>query len=134
MGRRLWLCAFGVGLASFALYRATLLPGVDFGDTGSLQVTVGSPFVTARNAYPLYFALGNLALWLTRAEPAHALNLASAVEAAVAIGLLVVVAAELSGSIAAGAAAAPRFAGGYPVLGPSVNPGGSAPPPPLLGP
>src|SRR5881628_1916645 len=131
MGRRLWreqsqsavadgrvcllqtVCVLGVGLASFALYRATLLPGVDFGDTGSLQVTVGSPFVTARNAYPLYFALGNLALWLTRAEPAHALNLASAVEAAVAIGLLVVVAAELSGSIAAGAAAALVFAVSY---------------------
>jgi len=131
MGRRLWrdqsqspvadgrvwllqtVCVLGIGLASFALYRATLLPGVDFGDTGSLQVTVGSPFVTARNAYPLYFALGNLVLWLTRAEPAHALNLASAIEAAVAIGLLVVVAAELSGSIAAGAAAALVFAVSY---------------------
>jgi len=37
-GGRVWVlqtaCALGVGLASFALYRATLLPGVDFGDTG----------------------------------------------------------------------------------------------------
>ena len=34
--------AVGVALAAFALYRATLLPGFDFGDTGSFQATVGS--------------------------------------------------------------------------------------------
>src|SRR4029077_14099257 len=73
-----------VALAAFALYRATLLPGFDFGDTGSFQTMVGSPLITPRDGYPLYFALGNVFVWLTRGEPAHALNLASAVAAAVA--------------------------------------------------
>jgi hypothetical protein len=107
------VCAVIVGFAAFALYRATLLPGVDFGDTGSLQTTVGTTFVTARDAYPLYFAIGNVVLWLTRAEPAYALNLASAIEAAVASGLIVLAAAELSGSVAAGVASALIFAVSY---------------------
>jgi hypothetical protein len=62
---------------------------------------VGSPLITPRDGYPLYFAIGSLALWVTGAEPAHALNLASAVEAALACGLLVLVGVELSGSLAA---------------------------------
>jgi Protein O-mannosyl-transferase TMEM260-like len=105
--------AVPVALAAFALYRATLLPGFDFGDTGSFQTMVGSALITPRDGYPLYFALGNLFLWLTRAEPAHALNLASAVTAAVACGLMVIVAARLSGSIAAGVGAALLFAVSY---------------------
>src|SRR5438093_164422 len=46
------LVAFGV----FALYFSTLLPGFDFGDTGSFQATVGSSVIDARKAYPAYFA------------------------------------------------------------------------------
>ena len=42
---------------------------------------------TPRDGYPLYFAIGELFLLADRREPAHALNLASAVEAAVACGL-----------------------------------------------
>jgi transmembrane protein TMEM260 (protein O-mannosyltransferase) len=113
MPRRCWVVALALAVGAFALYRATLLPGVDFGDTGSLQVTVGLSLVTARNAYPLYFALGKAVMWASGTEQAHALNLASAVEAAVAIGLLVVVASEVSRSIAAGAAAALIFAVSY---------------------
>jgi hypothetical protein len=113
MTRRGALAALAVALAAFALYRATLLPGVDFGDTGSFQTMAGSPLITPRDGYPLYFGLGWMALWLTGAEPAHALNLASAVEAAVACGLIVLVAAELSGSIAAAAAATLLFAVSY---------------------
>src|SRR3954463_15865580 len=101
MTRRAWLAALAVAIGALVLYRATLLPGVDFGDTGSFQTMVGSPLITPRDGYPLYFALGSVALWLTGAEPAHALNLASAVEAAVACGLVVLVAAELSRSIVA---------------------------------
>jgi hypothetical protein len=105
--------AAAVAIAAFALYHATLLPGVDFGDTGSFQATVGSPIISPRDGYPLYFAIGDLFLWSTTAEPAHALNLASAVEGAVAAGLLVVVAADLSGSLVAAVAAALLFAGSY---------------------
>src|SRR5471030_499324 len=113
MTRRGLIAALVVALAAFVLYRATLLPGVDFGDTGSFQTMAGSPHITPRDGYPLYFALGWAALRLTGAEPAHALNLASAIEAAVACGLIVLVAAELSGSVAAAAAAALLFAVSY---------------------
>ena len=103
-----------VAIAAFALYRTTMLAGFDFGDTGSFQATVGSPIITPRDGYPLYFAVGQLFLWATRAEPAHALNLASATIAAVAVGLLVPVAARLSGgSMGAAVGAALLFAASY---------------------
>ena len=38
-----------IALAAFALYRATLLPGFDFGDTGSFQTMAGSPLITPRS-------------------------------------------------------------------------------------
>ena len=107
------VAAVFVALVALALYRATMLPGFDFGDTGSFQATVGSPLITPRDGYPLYFAIGQLFLWATRAEPAHALNLASVITAAVACGLAVLVAAELSGSIAAAAGAALLFSASY---------------------
>ena len=112
MNRRV---AAGAAIAavSFALYYATLLPGFDFGDTGFLQTTVGERTITPRNGYPLYFAVGGIFLWLTRAEPAYALNLASAVEGAIACGLLVLVAAELSGSLLAAVGASLLFAVSY---------------------
>src|SRR3989442_1476593 len=113
VGRRAMLPALSVGLAAFALYHATLLPGFDFGDTGHLQTAVGSPLITPRAGYPLYFAIGNLFVHITGVEPARALNLASAVEAAIACALLVLVGAELSGSVFAGAAGALLFTASY---------------------
>src|SRR5947209_4712299 len=113
MHRRGVLSALAVAFAAFALYRSALLPDFDLGDTGSLQTTVSSPYITPREAYPLYFALAKAFVRLTRKEPAAALNLASAVEAAVACGLMVLAGAELSGSIAAASAAALLFAVSY---------------------
>ncbi len=102
-----------VAVLAFLLYRATMLPGLELGDSASVQVRVGSPVVSPRDGYPLYFAVGSLFLRATGDEPARALNLASAVLGAVASGLIVVVAAELAGSVFAGAAAALLFAGSY---------------------
>jgi len=99
--------------AAFALYRATLLPGVDFGDTGSFQATVGSIVLTPRDGYPLYFAIGNVFLRLIGGDPAHVLNLVSAIEGAIACGLVVLVASELSGTLIGGLAAAVLFGGSY---------------------
>ncbi len=113
MLRRRLAAALLVACAAFALYRSTLLPGVDLGDTGSFHATAGEPVITPRDGYPLYFAIGDLFVWFSRAEPAHALNLASAVEGAIAAGLLVLAAAKLAGSLAAGVAAALMFAGSY---------------------
>jgi transmembrane protein TMEM260 (protein O-mannosyltransferase) len=102
-----------VAAFAFLLYRATMLPGLELGDSASFQVRVGSPVVTPRDGYPLYFAIGSLFLRATGEDPARALNLASAALGAVAAGLIVVVAAELAGSVLAGAAAALLFAGSY---------------------
>ncbi|MES1256505.1 MAG: DUF2723 domain-containing protein, partial [Acidobacteriota bacterium] len=102
-----------VGITAFTLYHATLLPGVDLGDTASFQVVAGSSVITPRDGYPLYFALGDLLLGATGMEPARALNLASALEAAAACALVVWVAAELAGSLPAAVAAALLFAGSY---------------------
>src|SRR5689334_14379843 len=101
-----------LALAAFALYHATLLPGVDFGDTGSIQTVVGSS-PTPRDGYPLYFAIGTLILHLTGGEPARAMNLTSAIEASIACGLFVLVASRLSGSIAAAVSAAMLFGVSY---------------------
>src|SRR5262245_55856569 len=101
-----------VALAAFVLYYATLLPGVDFGDTGSIQTVVGSS-PTPRDGYPLYFAIGTLILNATGLEPARAMNLASAIEASVACGLFVLVASRLTGSVAAAVAAAMLFGVSY---------------------
>jgi hypothetical protein len=107
------VAAVGVAVFAWALYRATLLPGFDFGDTGSLQTTAGSTLITPRVGYPLYFAIANWWLEVVGGDPAHALNLASAAEAALACGLSVLVAVELSGSIAAAIAAVLLFAVSY---------------------
>jgi hypothetical protein len=112
-GRRGLLPAISVGLVAFALYRSTLLPGVDFGDTGSLQTTVGSPIITSRAAYPLYFAIGDAFVRLTGAEPAHALNLASALEGATACAITLLAAAELTGFTLTGIGTALLFAVSY---------------------
>jgi hypothetical protein len=105
--------ACAVTCVAFALYHATLLPGLDFGDTASFQTMVGSPIITPRDGYPLYFALGAAFLYLTGGDPAHSLNLASAVQGAIACGILLVVASEVSGSVLAGIASALLFAGSY---------------------
>jgi hypothetical protein len=107
------LAAIAVALAAFALYHRTLLPGVDFGDSGSIQTVAGSALVTPRDGYPLYFALGDLILWLTRLDPARAMNLTSAIEGAAACGLFVVVSMEIVGSLFASVMCAILFMVSY---------------------
>ena len=109
--KRVTAAVFVAALA-FLLYRATMLPGLELGDSASFQVLAGSPVITPRDGYPLYFAVGSFFVRAT-GEPARASNLASVTLGAVASGLIVVVAAELAGSVFAGAAAALLFAGSY---------------------
>ncbi len=113
MSRTAWPGALVVALVAFALYHSTLLPDFDLGDTGSFQATVGSPTITPRDGYPLYFAIGDVFLRLTHSRPARALNLSSAVMGAAACGVLVLVATELSASPLAGVAAGLLFAASY---------------------
>ncbi|HWW86099.1 MAG TPA: DUF2723 domain-containing protein, partial [Vicinamibacterales bacterium] len=112
IGRKL-LAAGAVAIASFWLYHRTLLPGFDFGDTGSFQAIVGNAIITPRDSYPLYFFLGGIGLRLAGGDPAHLLNLLSAIEAGIACGLMVLVAVELTSSIGAAMAAALLFATSY---------------------
>ncbi len=72
-----------------------------------------SPVVTPRDAYPLYFSIARPLVWIIGGDPAHALNVVSALEAALAVALLVLVATELSGSIVASLLAAALFASSY---------------------
>ena len=71
------LVAASVGLAALVLYRATLLPDMDLGDTPSFQARIGTPLLTPRDGYPLYTAIGTVFHWIARGTPAHALNLVS---------------------------------------------------------
>ena len=96
------LIAAGVALVAFLCYYRTLLPGLDLGDSASFQAVVGSLTLNPRQAYPLYFALGNVFVWLHPGEPARALNLASAVYGAIAVGLASWFAARVSESVFAG--------------------------------
>jgi hypothetical protein len=107
------IAALVVAVAGFALYRVTLLPGVDFGDTGSIQTVAGSSVITTRDGYPLYFAIGDAILWLTRSEPAHAMNLTSAIEGGVACGLFVLVSFEIAGALPMAIAGALLFGVSY---------------------
>jgi hypothetical protein len=100
---RLVPVSFAVAAAALALYVSTLLPGQDLGDTASFQAIAGSRYLTPRDAYPLYFAIGNALIWLTGSEPAWALNFSSALFAALACGMLAWVTGRATGS-AAGAA------------------------------
>jgi hypothetical protein len=95
------------------LFFFTLLPGLEFGDSPSFQTMAGSPVITPRDGYPLYYGVARAVLWVTGADQAYTLNLASAVAAAIACGLVTIAATELTGSAAAGAAAAALFGGSY---------------------
>ena len=82
-----------VAFGAFLLYRATLLPGFDLGDTASFQTMGGLSKITPRDAYPLYYAI-SLPVVPFFSNQAYAMNLLSAVEAALACGLIVLAALE----------------------------------------
>jgi hypothetical protein len=107
------LLAAAVALVAFGLYRATLLPGFDLGDTASFQLEASLTPLTPRHGYPLYLTLGRLAVRVIGGDPARALNLMSAVAAAAACGVTVLVAAALAGSATAGLVSGLLLAASY---------------------
>jgi hypothetical protein len=105
-----------VAIATFAFwaYTQTLLPGVDLGDTGSFQAAVLWPEVSARQAYPLYYAVARpFVSAVSVANPARGLNLFSAIFGAAAVGLLAFLCARVSNSLVSGIAAGLLFAFSY---------------------
>jgi hypothetical protein len=87
---------------AFTAYRITLLQGLDLGDTAAFQDAGGSLTITPRQAYPLYFAIGNLVVWSIGGEPAFGMNLASAICGAAACGVIAWLAACITGRAAGG--------------------------------
>jgi hypothetical protein len=98
---------------AFGLYFSTLLPGQDLGDTASFQAIAGERVLTPRQGYPLYFAVAGAFVRAMPGNPARATNLASAVEAALAVGILVLVGAEMGGTLVAGLVGGLLLAGSY---------------------
>lgn len=94
-----------ITLAAFAAYYLTLLPGFDFGDTAAFQWAGRDRSLTPRQAYPLYFAIGQLVVRIAGGEPAWGMNLASALAGAAACGALTAVGTLATGSLVGGAVA-----------------------------
>lgn len=105
--------ALATAAVSFAAYRLTLLPGLDFGDTASFQDAGGSLTITPRQAYPLYFGLSNLVVWSAGGEPAFGMNLASAIYGALACAAVAWLAACITGTALGGLFTGLLFASSY---------------------
>ncbi len=114
MASRAVIAACIVATIAFATYTQTLLPGVDMGDTGGFQAAVLWPEISARQAYPLYYAIAKpFVAAVTPHHPARGLNLFSALCAAVAAGLLTGVVAHVTASAVGGAVAGLLLAFSY---------------------
>ena len=100
--------AGGLIAATFALYAATLLPGLGSGDTAEFQRVLPTLDVAHPTGYPLYTLLGWLWSWLPLGTVAWRISLFSAAAAALAVGALfgVARASGQSAPVAAGAALA----------------------------
>jgi 4-amino-4-deoxy-L-arabinose transferase-like glycosyltransferase len=113
-GPRCVVAACLVATLAFWAYTQTLLPGVDLGDTGGFQAAVLWPEVSARQAYPLYYAVARpFVSAVSKENPARGLNLFSAIFGAGAVGLLAFLCARVSNSLISGIAAGLLLAFSY---------------------
>src|SRR5436190_18996182 len=111
---RALVAALAIATFAFWAYTQTLLPGVDLGDTGGFQAAVLWPEVSARQAYPLYYALARpLVSAFAMSNPARGLNLFSAILGAAAVGALTIVCALVTDSLISGIAAGLLLAFSY---------------------
>ena len=102
------------GTLAFWAYTQTLLPGVDLGDTGGFQAAVAWPEVSARQAYPLYYALARpFVAGVSPSNPARGLNLFSAIWGGAAVALLTFFCASVTRSLLGGAVAGLLLAFSY---------------------
>ncbi len=97
---RAWLTparvALGLAVAAFALYVATLAPGLLPADSGEFQLVAATLGIAHPPGYPLYTLLGWLFTRLTPANPAWGLNLLSAVIATLTLVVVVLASGSLS--------------------------------------
>lgn len=104
--------ALGLSLVSFTLYARTVAPSIValFDDSLEFQVILPTLGIAHPTGYPLYTLLGHLFTRLPLGEPAHRANLFSVVTSAMTIGLLYLVARELTERRLAAALATLQFA------------------------
>jgi len=93
-------------VASLALYFHTLAPTVLPADSGEFQLVSATLGIAHPPGYPLYTLLGRLFTLLPLGDVAYRVNLMSAVFAALTLALVSRATRQLSGSLAAGLAAA----------------------------
>lgn len=105
------LAAALAGTVALAAYLARLLPGVGFWDTGIFQAAAATLGLTHPTGYPTYMLLGWT--WITATpwwSPATAMNVFSALSAAVAVAGVVVVARRIGAGLVVSVAMALVFA------------------------
>jgi hypothetical protein len=89
------VAAVGVFLVALAVYVRTLLPGPSFGDWGEMQLILAQLGVPHPTGYPLYMLLGKAFSLLPIGTQAYRADLLSAVAAAGAAALAVLIATRL---------------------------------------
>ena len=98
---RAWLTparvALGLAVAAFALYVATLAPGLLPADSGEFQLVAATLGIAHPPGYPLYTLLGWLFTRLTPTNPAWGLNLLSAIFATLTLVVVVLAGARVVG-------------------------------------
>ncbi|MBI5880280.1 MAG: DUF2723 domain-containing protein [Chloroflexi bacterium] len=111
MARKSWPAVL-VFLAALALYARTLAPSVAelFDDSLEFQLVGYTLAIAHPTGYPLYTLLLKAATVLPSGDPAYRANLLSAVCAGLAVALIYLVAARLSGSRLAGLVSAAALA------------------------
>jgi hypothetical protein len=116
IGQPVFLAAALAGTIALAAYLSRLLPGVGFWDTGIFQAAAATLGLTHPTGYPTYMLLGWV--WITATpwwSPATAMNVFSALSAAVAVAGIVVVARRIGAGLIASVAMALVFALGLAV-------------------
>src|SRR5262245_49257166 len=106
VGRLDRIIASLIVVAALVLYIATLLPGIGSGDTAEFQRVLPTLGVAHPTGYPLYTILGWLWTRLPIGTPAWRVSLFSAVAAALAVGVVYLVARAIGQMRAVAAAAA----------------------------
>lgn len=99
-GPAVWIASGTVAIVALGVYVATLAPTVTLVDSGELIVTANGLGVAHPPGFPLYLIIAHLATLVPIGSVAVRVNATSALCAAIAAGLLVLVVAEVAAPIA----------------------------------
>lgn len=108
--RSTWLVALAAAALALVVYTRTMLPGVGFWDTGEFQTVAAVLGIAHPTGYPLYTLVGKAFTWWPFGSIAWRVSLMSGVSAAVAAGVLVLMAGRLKVNLVLALSAALGFA------------------------